>query len=438
MIFDRKAELPLGHRFYTSASTLASWGSGGQRAGANETYDSRGWVVAPKPVGIEWSEFSPKRIRPFRSSMRVASSEWVAPLAAVAAPGVTVRMPNDGPSADWRTERDSAGIADKHGQHATRIERWLVEKQSPLVIPLRMVKERLRPAVTVSNDNRPETDNADGNAGVGAERVHNQSSILPSVPEVLAAVSAAYRPHIVTKKCRSGHALDILHRHAGCGFSFVEGNTLLGSTNWRSKLTGLVFRSGELVAYGDANGRKRLPAYKADPLGLVRDDESETAKQEALQPLEDASYTRLKSAHTYVSAQSSDAPRALAPSARTARAIANDNVLAAAKANTKSMPTITRLPDGVAHEYGRLAGISESRGNGSAPMHEVLAEIERSQELVGAGLAHDDLEIVDAILDDASFRTIGLLKGYAESSAHRMGRKVVEGSLQRISQNIAA
>lgn len=438
MSFERKAELPLGHRFYTSARTLASWGSGGQRAGTNETYNSRGWVVAPKPTGIAWRDYAPKRTRPFRSSICVASSEWVATRASVVAPSVTVRMPNDGPSAGWRTERDSAGIANKYGQHATRIERWLVEKQSPLVIPLRMVKERLRPAVTASNDNRPETDNTDGNSGVGAERVHNQGSILPSVPEILTAYAAAYRPHIVTKKCRFGHASEISVRHAGQGFSFLEGNTLLGSTNWRSKLIGLVFRKGELVAYGDANGKKRLPSYKADPLGVVRDDDSETAKQEALQPLEDASYTRLNSAHTYVSAQSPNAPSSMSPPPRTASAVANDNTLAEAIANTREMPAITRLPDGVAHGYGRLAGISDSKGNTSFGAHEVLTEIERSEELASAGFDHADIQVVDAILDDASFRTIGLLNGYAETSAHRMGRKVVEDTLRRISEKIAA
>ena len=74
----------------------------------------------------------------------------------------------------------------------------------------------------------------------------------------------------------------------------------------------------------------------------------------------------------------------------------------------------------------------------SAPMPEALSEMDRADQLEAAGLHRRDLEVVEEILADASFRTIGLQFGYAESSASRMGRKVVEDTLKRISEKIAA
>lgn len=422
MTFDRKDAMPKGHRLYTSVATIREWGAGGERSSANENYDSRGWLVPPKPAHIEWKDYAPQRIRPFRSAPRIGSKEWIGSRITARLPGVTVRLPNDGPSCAWLAERNAVGTANKHGQNATRIERWLVENKSPLIVPLRLVKELMRPPVTAANDNRPVGgEDADASSGSGTERVHNQGSITPSVPMLM----AAYRDGMDNG-----------------GISFVEGNVLLGSTNWRGKLTGLIFRDGELVAYGDYKGKKRRPAYTADPLGLVYDEKSETAKHVEGQPAEDKSYTRLRSTSTYVSAQSPDAPRSLAPSPRTARAAANDNALASAIANTKCMPPVKRMPDGVAFEYGRLAGVSEmkgvSNGGSSAGMHEVLTEMERADNMAAAGIDEVDLEVLDAILDDASFRSIGLSFEHAESSAHHEGRKIVERTLKKISEKIAA
>ncbi|GLR49226.1 hypothetical protein KYK30_11165 [Shinella yambaruensis] len=420
MTFIRSKAVPDGHRLYTSVATIREWGASGQHDAGRESYDSRGWLVPPKPAHIQWKDYAPKRIRPSRSAPRLGSKEWIGSRITACLPGVTVRLPNDGPTLGWLAERDAAGTADRHGQHATRIERWMVEEKSPLILPLRLVKELLRPPVTAVNDNRPAGgEDEDVNNGTGAERVHNQGSITPSVPMLL----AAYEDGV-----------------SNGGFSFIEGNVLLGSTNWRGKLTGLIFRNGELVAYGDYKGRKRRPAYTADPLGLVYNEKSETAKHVQAQPAEDRSYMRLKSAGTYLSAQSPEAPRSLAPPPRTARAVANDNVLARAITNTKVMPPVKRLPDGVAADYGRLAGISEMKGVGgaSAGLHEVLTEMDRAEKLAAAGIDEVDLEVLDAVLDDASFRSIGMRFEHPESSASHEGRKIVERTLKKISEKIAA
>ncbi|KNY12944.1 hypothetical protein AKG11_31980 [Shinella sp. SUS2] len=417
MTFIRSKAVPVGHRLYTCVATVRAWGKSGPHDAGRESYDSHGWLVPPKPAHIEWKDYAPQRIRPFRSAPRLGSKEWIGSRIAARLPGVPFRLPNDGPTPGWLAERNAAGTADKHGQHATRIERWMVEEKSPLVVPLRLVKELLRPAVTAVNDNRPAGENED--AGMGAERVHNQGSITPSVPMLLAAYEDGM---------------------SNGGFSFIEGNVLLGSTNWRGKLTGLIFRNGELVAYGDYKGRKRRPAYTADPLGLVYNEKSETEKHVEAQPAEDKAYMRLKSACTYVSAQSPNAPRSLASPPRTARAVANDNVLATAIANTKVMPPVKLLPDGVAADYGRLAGISEMKGVGgaSAGLHEVLTEMDRAEKLAAAGIDEVDLEVLDAVLDDASFRSIGMRFEHPESSASHEGRKIVERTLKKISEKIAA
>lgn len=443
MIFNRKAMLA-GHRFYSSARSISEWGTGGPRANGHEAYDSRGWLVPPKPEHIAWEDYAPRRIRPFRAAPRAPAADWGGSRMSPHQRGVPWRRENDGPTDEWLSERNAAGTATKHGQAGTRIERVLVEERSPLIVALRQVKELLRPAEMAANDNTPPSD-TDGNSGMGAERVHNQSAFAPSVPEIMAAVSSVFRSHVVTKKRRdggNGRQRDIVRRHAACGFSFIEGNVLLGTTDWRRKLVGLLFRNGELIAYGDYKGRKCRPAYIADHLGLVIDEESETAKHIAAQPAENLSYAKLKSVCAYVSGQSPNAPRPLAPPPRTARAAANDNVLAAARTNTKVMPAVQKLPDGVAYGYGRLAGIADLTGTGdgktSAPYHDVLSELDREEKLAAAKIDTSDLEVLDAIMDDESFRSIGLRFGYAESSAHRMGRRVIEKTLQRISEKIAA
>ena len=435
MTFNRNTSMSTGHRLYTSARAHLD---------VDGDYDTRGWIVAPPPDG-DWANYDPKRIRRFRSPPRVPASEWTGSLLSVPRSGFALHGPNDGPSAAWLAERNAAGTAIKHGQNATRIERALVSEASPLVAALRQVKELMRPTRMATNDNTPSGD-GEVNRGGGTERVHNQGSIEPSVPMLLRAHAAAFRPHVVTKKRQdggNGRQRAIEKRHVGViGFSFIEGTTLLGETDWRRKLIGLIFRNGELVAYGNDEGRHCRPAYKADPLGLVFDKATETAKHVAAQPDENRSYSRLCGAGVYLSHQHPSAPGAMEPSPRTTRAVANDNVLVAAIANTPCLPPVTKFSDGVAAEYGRLAGISESKGIGegctSAPMHEVLAELDRDERFQAVGIDEADLDVVDAVLDDASFRTIGLQQGYAESSSHRMGRKAVERALERISRKLAA
>jgi hypothetical protein len=337
---------------------------------------------------------------------------------------VIVRRENDGPTPEWLAERDAAGTATEHGTEGSRIERALVKDKSPLVATLRQVCELVRPPIVAANDNAPSEEGAARNNGKGFERVHNQASILPSVPMLLRAYQAGIECG-VREVCGGWHRI---------------GRT--DTTDNKMKFIGLIFLDGELVAYGDDKGRKRRPGYVADPLGLVFDKDSEIGKHVARQPEENRAYVHLHGAGAYVSSQRPDAPGSIAPPHRTPRAIANDNTLAAARANTPVMPAINRLPDGVAKDYGRLGGIADVNGIGegatSAPLHQALSELERADQFEAAGIGHDDLDLVEAVLSDASFRTIGLSLGYAESSAHRMGRRVVEDALKRISEKIAA
>lgn len=455
MTFDRKAALPLGHRFYTSSATLASWGAGGERGPSFESYSSRGRRVTRPEIPGDWSTCryinpvalphweKPEPVETWLDGRAcrfpesiITGRRWTRPIGPAASLPAIVRniaiQPNDGPTSEWRAERDAAGFAIEYGTEGNRIERAFVKEASPLVATLRQVSELMRPPVIAANENTPPAE--DANPGKEGERVHNQGSITPSVPMLLRAVADGMRPRVIRHP--DGTMTRIATGHQ------VEGGWHLAGWKRGRKLHGVVIQDGEMVAYGNDRGRSCRPEYVADPLGLVVDKESETAKHIERQPEENRSYTRMKSAGTYVSAQSPDAPRSLAPPPRTSRAIANDNMLSKAKANTSVMPTVTKLQDGVAHEYGRLAGVADMtgacEGGTSAPMHDALAEMERADRLAAAGLDRDDLEVIEDILSDASFRTIGLARGYAESSAHRMGRKVVEDALKKISEKIAA
>lgn len=459
MTFERKAALPRGHRLYSSTSTIAAWGSGGVRILATESYSTRGRPVTWPQVRGDWTtcqfidpasaphwqppqtpeHWHAGRLCRFPESI-VTGRRWSLPKHPTenvepALQRNLVRLQEDGPSREWLAERDASGTATEYGSEGNRIERALVKEQSPLVATLRQVAELMRPAVIAANDNEPASDEGSAvNSGSGFERIHNQGSITPSVPLVLAAVSDGMRPRVIRHP--NGTLTRIATRHHA-----VDGWHLAGWMKGR-KLHGVIVSQGEIIAYGNAAGRKCKPAYTADPLGLTFDKDSEAAKHLAAQPEEDDSYIHLRGAGVYISSQRPDAPGSIAPPARTARAVANDNTLAAAIANTKTMPTVTKLPDGVARDYGRLGGIAESKGVGegksSAPMHEALSELERADRIASSGISAADLEVVDAVLSDASFRTIGIENGYAESSAHRMGRKVVEDVLSRLSEKIAA
>lgn len=444
--FNRTTALPRGHKLYTSSKTLAAWGAGGPRAlmAANDDYSSRGQAVSWPAVAGDWTTClpaaaasehrEPQQPKQFwldgrlcRFPKSITGGKWERPVGTAPANDNTprrnvVRLPNDGPTPEWLAERNAAGMATKYGSEGNRIERALVAEKSPLVATLRRVTELMRPPVIAANDNNPSAEEGEqSNSGKGHERIHNQGSITPSVPMLLKAYEDGVKSGV-----REVH--DGWHR--------------IGPTDGKRKLTGLIFLNGELIAYGDGRGRKRRPDYNTKVAEAVVEEESETAKHVAAQPDENRSYIRLAGRERYVSSQRPDAPSSIAPAQRTARAAANDNELRAAIANTKVMPAIKKLPDGVAADYGRLAGIAETKGVGegksSAPMHDALSELEREEKLTAAGLNDGDMAVVDSILSDASFRTVGLQRGYAESSAHRMGRKLVEDVLTRIAEKIAS
>lgn len=442
MTFNRLDAIPRGHRLYSSKSSLSNWGTTGPRVvmAANDNFDSRGNNCTKPEVPGDWTTSKSLNTRPVVRPIK----EWTwgrkkpefLPGNDNRQSGILVSLPNDGPTPEWRAERDAAGFAIDYGSEGNRIERALVKEKSPFVAALRQVKELMRPAVVAANDNAPSTDEfKPANAGKGHERIHNQGCITPSVPMLLRAVSDGMRPRVVRNSDGSITRIDTKHCPVG-------GWHLYGWVEGRNKLHGIIVSDGELVAYGNDKGRRCRPAYNANRASeAVVDDKSETAKHIAAQPEENRTYIRLAGRERYISSQRPDAPGSIAPPPRTARAIANDNILSTTRANTTVMPVVKKLPDGPAKDYGRLAGIAETTGIGegkkSASMHEALSEMERSEKLEAAGLRDDDMEIIESILSDESFRTIGLSRGYAESSAHRMGRKAVERALQRISNKIA-
>jgi len=319
-----------------------------------------------------------------------------------------ITMPNDGPTPEWLAERNAAGTATTYRYQTPRIEKALVKEGSPHVITLRRISELMRPAntaTTVDIENADERDDAP-NTGYGTERKHNQASFLPSVPMLLRAYEAGMQTGVRDLQ-------GAWHR--------------IGPWDGKGKLTGLIFYKGELVAYGDDAGRRRTPKYVADPVGLSfnKDDT-------------DKAYLNLPATAPYRPATNADAPRSLCPPTRTHRAAKAAALLeGAANDNVK----VTYCPDGIAAEYGRTAGISEPTGIGdggtSAPRHPAFDEMDRADAYADLNMGHADLDVIESIFDDESFRTIGLKFGAADSSAHKTGRRIVERTLQKISEKLA-
>lgn len=307
----------------------------------------------------------------------------------------SVVVANDGPSADWLAERNAAGYATECDLKATRIERALIADESPAIVPLRAAMEALRyPEFAVANDNNPIAGDGEENSGFGLETEQNQGSIKPSPDELLRAMSDGLRPHIVTTKCKAREERAVMLRVTG-EHHFDDGWHVIGTLRGKW-LIGLVFQRGALVAYGDRNRRRRTPWYDATRATEAKvDEDSETAKHIAAQPDEDRAYIRMA---------------------------ANDN------------------DAGVPWRYGRIAGISEPKGVGSgrtsAARHAVLQEMDRSE--AAAELDPADVAVIEAVMADSTFTQIGVDHGYAASSAHKMGRRLVLRAANNIQKKMAA
>lgn len=301
-----------------------------------------------------------------------------------------ITMPNDGPTPEWLAERNAAGTATTYRYQTPRIEKALVKEASPHVITLRRIRELMRPAEMAANDNAlPDEEEGDQpNPGVDLEVIHNQGSIVPSIPKLLAAYADGMRVRVVSENGK------IVGRVCTTYYRDRNGETVRIGGQIKRRLHGLQFQNGELVAYGD-KGRRLRPDYFAN----------RTSK-------ETPNPKSLKAQHLQ-------------------EVTANDNSYAnLADGKQAAMP----------HAYGRIAGISEGKGYAgtTAPRHPVLDEIERAENFASAGIEQAELDVIEAILDDESFRTIGLKFGAADSSAHKTGRRIVERTLQKISERLAA
>lgn len=395
--------------------------------------NSCGWIVSRPPIGVSWADYTPRRVRPLRRAETKPANDWTYPPSPRRSTTIKV---TDGPTASWRQERDAAGTEINYRYAGNRIEKALVKEKNPLVVTLRQLAELMRPANTATTlDIQPgEDDSSPFGSGFGAERIHNQGAFKPSVPEVLQALSDGLRARVI--RAPNGKVTRVCPGHS---FSMEREGLWhrVGTSVGKGKLTGLEFFAGEMVAYGDEKGRKKRPEYIADPLGLTYDEQSITARHVERQEDENKSYLRLPSATKYEAANDNNAPRALAPPQPTARAAKAARWLA--EAANDNVP-VTRLPDGIAAGYGRLAGISEPKpvGATSTPRHEAFDEMDRADTFADLGIAAEDWEVIDAVLDDESFRTIGLRRGHPEPSAHKSGRKAVETVLRKISEKIAA
>ena len=319
-----------------------------------------------------------------------------------------------------------------------RIERSLVAEQSPLVTTLRQVREIMRPAdlaTTIDMEGDSE-EGGETNTGFGAEMKHNQGSFLPSIPALLEAYADGMRTRVVSKGGKIvGRVCTSYYRDRN-GESVTIGGKL-PSANGRMRFHGLRFYCGELVAYGH-KGRMCQPKYTGTKVGLAYGRGSATELHVNQTEASNASYLELAGTSPLRGAPANDnANRAPAPPFRTENAAAARMALAGV--SNDNVP-VTKLSDGIAAGYGRLGGISESAGPGAttAPRHAALDEMDRAETFASINIDHADIDIIEAILANESFRAIGLRLGFAESSAHRTGRKAVERALETISKKIAA
>lgn len=395
--------------------------------------NSCGWIISRPPIGVSWADYTPRRVRPLRRAETKPANDWTCQPSPRRSTTIKV---TDGPTAAWRQERDAAGAEANYRYAGNRIERALVKEQNPLVVTLRQLAELMRPVNTATTQDiqSGKDEGQAANGGFGAERIHNQGAFKPSVPEVLQALSDGLRVRVV--RAPNGKLTRISPGHT---FSMERQGLWhrVGTSIGKGKLNGLEFFAGKMVAYGDEAGRKKKPDYTADAVGLTYDEQSITARHIDRQDDENKSYLQLPAAAKYQSANDNNAPRALAPPQPTARAAKAAKWLA--EAANDNVP-VTHLPDGVAAGYGRLAGISEPKpiGATSTPRHEALDEMDRADTFADLGIAVEDWEVIDAVLDDESFRTIGLRRGHPEPSAHKSGRRAVETVLRKISEKIAA
>ena len=299
------------------------------------------------------------------------------------------------------------------------------------VATLHRIRELMRPADTATTvDIEGDDEDDETNTGFGAELVHNQGAFTPSIPKLITAWADGMRTRVVSKNGK------IVGRVCTSYYSDRGGETVTIGGRLPDGFHGLQFYRGELVAFGD-KGRKLPPKYVADPKGLSYEKDSETEKHVERQPSEDQAYLNLPGTAPYMPSTMPDAPRSMVPQRQTRRAAKAAAMLAAA-ANDNA--PVTYCPDGVATGYGRLAGICEPAGPGAttAPRHAALEEQERAETFASLDIHGRDLDVIEAVLANESFREIGLRRGYAESSAHKSGRQVVERAFKIISEKIAA
>ena len=330
---------------------------------------------------------------------------------------------------DLKARRDWLGTLPKakpKPDQGNRIERALVKEKSPLVATLRQIAELMRPAKTdetVDMGGGDDDEGGDKNTGYGTEQKHNQSSFTPSIPKLL-------------NEYAEGIKIGTSYHHDKSGESVTIGGKTPGTAG-RMKFHGLRFHRGKLVLYGD-NGRMRVPKYTGTKNGLAYGKDSETERHVKETKANNLSYLALPGTAPLRGAPANDnAPRSPSPAFRTDDAAAAR--LALDSAANDNAP-ITYCPDAIAAGYGRLGGISESAGPGSttAPRHAALDEMDRAETFADMNVDEADIEIIEAILADESFRAIGTRLGFAKSSAHKSGRQAVERALETISKKIAA
>ncbi|MER8664396.1 hypothetical protein NKH34_25020 [Mesorhizobium sp. M1148] len=388
-------------RFYTSPDTIKV---GRRVAAVSNNYSTRGkpctWPVEPG----NWLTSKSCRTA---TKKKEEPADWDVWIGARQAPTIVktatsvVTLPNDAPRPGHiKTVAAATGRYDD-ALRGTRISRDLAGTEAGATLDV--VSELLRPASLVAaNDNFAQNaDDETVNGGWGLETKLTASSIRPSIPAFLAAYSDGLRPRVTVKsdgtivRFAGGVRYDSRKNKRGIT---VKELIEIGGRDSAGKFRGLQFYEGELIAYGQ-NGVRKRPWVDATEASQAR--HSSEDEHEAAQLAEEQSVAA--------------------------------GYLALGK-QTAAMPYL----------YGQLAGITEGKGVGvgktSAPAHMTLSEIDRAIDAADfvARVPDRVMSIVTAANDDETYAKIAIDRGYAKSSASKVGKKLVLKALSEIKSAIAA
>ena len=383
-------------------------------------------VTRPAP-GKNWFDYDPKPIARKQAVQRLhATANDNRPSRKRGDP---VGLSNDGPADGHLDSVAIAGDDKRYGKPGTRIERALAKSNPVARRSYVRLREALRPADHAN-------DNGLGEYLGGVGHLYSLST-KPSIPALLRAFVDGMRSRVTVRSDGAVERLD-----GGIHFDLVDGLCVMTvGGECGDRFHGLRFVDGALHIYSDSKGRRKKPDVRAGSAAVQPiDDDSLTAKHLLAEQKSVEWMLTRQPACAYEPTMHADAA-GFEPAPKTRRAAVAQRDLEAAYAKDLGGVRWSFHPAGVAAEYGRLAGVPHLKGRGaSRAANSWIADNDRADagEALLAEVDDDLRDKIEAIVDADTFADIGRATGYAESGAHKQGRRVCEQTLEKISERLAA